>query len=182
MRTGSIAKRYATALLQVAQEDKKIQAYLEELTRVQQVLADHPQLRNLLGSPVVKSEQKKAIFRDLQGKLSLSPAVTHLLFILVDQDRLGDLPLVILIYRDRADEISGQLRVEVTAAAALGAQREKLQAILEKHFKKKMLMEVKVDPEILGGLIVRMQDNIFDGSLRRELERVKEAIEKQAVA
>lgn len=182
MRSGSVAKRYALALIQVAQEDGKVDAYQKELEQLQELMRDNRELQTILRSPVVKPAAKKRIFQEMGAKVGLSPAVKHLIFVLIDQDRVLDLPLVTLIYRDMTDEILGQVRVLVTAAVPLGPQGDKLKGILEKRLKMKVLLDVKTDPEILGGLVVQIRDQVFDGSLMRELEKVKASIQKRAVA
>ncbi len=182
MKQGSIAKRYATALIKVAQEQGQVERFMEDLERLHRQFEGHSHLQSILDSPVVRPSQKKQILKALLPKFSLSPALVNLMNILIDNDRVFTLPMIYLLYRDMSDELLGRVRIEVRAAVPLGAQEEKLKAVLEKRLKKKVLMEVKVEPEILGGLIVRVQDQVLDASLKRDLERIKEDIARRAVA
>ncbi|MCE9624189.1 MAG: F0F1 ATP synthase subunit delta [Deltaproteobacteria bacterium] len=182
MRQGSIAKRYASALLQVAQDQGKVDEYQQELQLLVQTFVANPGLQTAMTSPVVPPSKKMAIFTALAPKLGISVSVRNLIHILVDQERISELGLIDLIYRDLSDELKGRVRVQVTSAVALGANEAKLKAVLESSLKQEVQIEAKVDPEILGGLVVRVQDRIFNASLKGELERLKESLTAEAVA
>ncbi len=182
MRGGSVAKRYATALIRVAQETGKLEAIQKELEAVNLAMVDNPELKGILESPIVKPSQKTLLWGQIQNRLKMTPYLDHLLQILIDQKRVGLLPLIGLLYRDMADEWMGQVRVKVKTAVALGAHQNKLQALLEKSLGKKVLLEVQTDPSLLAGFVIQIQDKVFDATLKRDLERLQESIEKQAVA
>jgi F-type H+-transporting ATPase subunit delta len=182
MREASVAKRYAHALIGAAQESGKLTEFHGELERVVQAVRDNRDLKAALESPVLPPSQKKALFDGIQEKLKLVPAVANLVRILIDQERVDILPMIGLLFRDMADEALGQVRVQVKAAAALGDEAKALQKILEKALGKKVILQVTVVPELLGGLFVRVKDYVFDGSLKRELERIKASVVEKAVA
>ena len=182
MRQGSIAKRYATALLQVAQDQGKVEEYQQELQIIVQTFAANSGLQIAMTSPVVPPSKKIALFNALVPKLGISTIMGNLMHVLVDQERISELNLIALIYRDLSDALKGRVRVQVTSAVALGANEAKLKAVLEKTLKQEVQIEAKVDPEILGGLVVQVQDRIFNASLKGELERLKESLTAEAVA
>jgi F-type H+-transporting ATPase subunit delta len=182
MRQGSIAKRYATALLQVAQEQGKIDEFQQQLESIAQTLSQHPTLQTALASPVVAPSKKKSLFAALAAKLGINPSLGNLMSALIDNDRIPELNLLVLIFRDLADEQKGRVRVRVSSATPLGANEAKLKAILEKSLKLEVLLEAQVDPKLLGGLVVRVQDRVFDASLQGELDRLKESLTAEAVA
>jgi ATP synthase, F1 delta subunit len=179
---GGVAKRYASALVGVAKELGRIDEVQQELLKVGAEFKNYPALNQVMNSPIVKPTQKKEILKALAPKLSLSPTVVNLLQLMIDQDRLSALPVLVLIYRDQADEVLGRVRVQVKSATPLGAHEQRLKSVLEKSLKKEILMEFSVEPQILGGLVVRVKDQVFDASLKRELERLREKIAEQAVA
>ncbi|HCU25960.1 MAG TPA: F0F1 ATP synthase subunit delta, partial [Deltaproteobacteria bacterium] len=84
--------------------------------------------------------------------------------------------------RDMADERKGRIRVQVTSAVDLGDHQVQLKAILEKVLKQEVIFEAKVDPKLLGGLVLQVKDRIFDASLKGELERLRENLIAKAVA
>lgn len=182
LKQGSIAKRYSNALVGVAQEEKRIDEVYQELVRVDAEFRQNPTLNQVMNSPVVRPTQKKDILKALAPRLQLSPIVENLLMLMIDNDRLDALQVLVLIYRDQADEVLGRVRVQVKTATPLGAHEQRLKSVLEKTLKKQIIMEVVVDPQILGGLVVRVQDQVFDASLQRELEKLRELISEQAVA
>jgi F-type H+-transporting ATPase subunit delta len=182
MKQGSAAKRYASALLQVAQEQGKVAAFDTELQSLNDGFRSSPALQTAMNSPVVPPSKKKAILDGLCAKLGLSASLRNLVHILIDNGRSNEIPLIALIYRDLADELEGRVRVRVTSAAPLGDNEAKLKTILEKTLKQQVILESKVDPEILGGVVVRVQDRVFDASIKGELERWKEALSSEAVA
>lgn len=182
MRQGSIAKRYATALLQVALEQGKLDEFEQQLQTISQAFAQNPVLQSAMASPVVAHSKKKALFTALAPKLGISPIVGNLIQVLIDHERVPELPLIGLIFRDLADEQKGRVRVQVTSATPLGGTEAKLKGILENSLKQQVLLETKVDPGLLGGLVVRVQDRVFDASLKGELDRLKETLTAEAVA
>ena len=182
MRSGPVAKRYASALLQVASIEQKVSEYLNQLENLVMVLRANRELQSFLTSPIVKGSRKKEFFKSIQDKMQLSPTIVRFMYVLLDHDHGDAISLIYYLYRDMADEILGQLRVAVVSASPLGAQEEKLKSILTAKFQRKILLDVKVDPKVLGGLVIQVKDLVFDGSLKRELERVKSAIVQKAVA
>lgn len=182
MRGGSVAKRYATALLLVAQEQGVLDQVSQDLERVSEVVRQNSGLKQALESPVVAPSKKKQVLKDLQDKLQLHSSVYHLILVLIDQDRMDTLGLLALVFRDMADEALGQVRVQVRSAVPLGESQDLLKATLEKTLGKKVLLQTQVQPEILGGLSIQVGDRVFDGSLKAQLEHLKQSVVKRAVA
>lgn len=182
MRGGSIAKRYATALIRVARERNRLEPVQKELSALAEVVAQNPRLKEALETPVITPSKKKALFAALRDKIALGEEVSNLVKVLIDQERFEVLPLLQLIFRDLSDAALGQVRVQVQSATPLGEQEVQLQTVLEKALGKKVLLEVEVRPQLIGGLAVRVGDKIFDGTLKKKLEGIKERIVRKAVA
>lgn len=181
MKQGSIAKRYATALLQVALEQGKIDQFQSELEAVDQAFLQNPNLQSAMTSPVIPASKKKELSKVLVAKMGLCSTVGNLLHVLVDNERISEFHLLTLLFRDLADAEKGRVRVQVTSAAPLGSHEGKLKSILEKTLKQEVLLETQVDPQILGGVVVQVQDRVFNASLKGELDRLKESLTAEAV-
>lgn len=183
MKGGSVAKRYAAALLSVAQEQGKLAKAQGDLEGFAALVAENSALREALGSPVLAASKKLAVFEALQQKLNLEPAVQNVLKLMIERDRFEALPLMTLLFRDLADETLGQVRVQVRVAAPLeAAQEAQLKEILGQTLHAKILLQTTVDPDLLGGLYVQVAGKVFDASLKKELEVLKQNIVERAVA
>lgn len=177
----AVAKRYATAFFKLAQEEGNLAQYGKELAEVTELVDTSPELRHTLESPVVPASAKKGLLKTLQSKSKWSVALLNLLQVMVDQERMTELKLLHLDFSQMADQALGQVRVKVHTVAPLGEEEDRLKGALEKALGKKVLLETVMDKEVLGGFKVQVGDQVFDASLKRELESLKEKILAEAV-
>ncbi len=182
MRGGSAAKRYARALLIVAQGQNQVDVVDQDLQKLSIELKAHQELRQVLESPVVKPSVKQTVFEKVAERLKLAPSLINLVRVLIDRDRMEVLVLLARIYQDLADESLGRVRVQVKSAGPLEEQEAQLKALLEKSLGKQVLMETQVDSSLLGGFTIQVNDRVFDASLKHELERIKEEVIQKAIA
>src|SRR5262245_54678867 len=175
MIQGSIGRRYARAFLDIVREKGDLEASLTELESFGEVLRSSEEMRLLMTDPEFGPEKRKKIFVTLSERLRFSPATVNFLKLLIDRDRLGFYESVLRHYRELTDEALGRVRVYVHVLDPLGeAATKKLQKILEKITQRKVLLEMESDPNILGGMVIKIQDMVFDGSVRSALHRMKE--------
>ena len=179
MSTSAISKRYAKALVSLGSEQKKIDAYGEELARVSTLVASEDLLRLLLESPTLAVEKKSAIFAEIMDKLKLSDGMRDFLGLLVEKDRMMYLPQIEQNFQELADELSGTLRARVTAAVELdNKQKKAISAELEKQTGKKVELTVDVDAALIGGLRTEIGGRLFDGSVKTQLKRIEDTLTK----
>jgi F-type H+-transporting ATPase subunit delta len=169
-----VTRRYASALFSAAQKTGMVDAVQNELD----MLAGHwettPQLRQAMESPLLPDDKKLSILDKLFGT-EISPLTKSFLRVLVEKDREDILVDVQRQFRQQADAARGLLRAKALVAAPLDPNQEKaLVAGLQDRTGKTIALEVAVDPGILGGVVVRMEDTIIDGSVRGSLERLRE--------
>jgi F-type H+-transporting ATPase subunit delta len=177
--TNAIARRYAKALIQLAAEEGAVEKYYDELSGFGSVLAAHHGFAALLSSPAFTIEKKKAMLQDAVDKLPLSKTVTNFFFLLLEKNRLDQLPSIIAGYRGFADELSGLLRSTVTSALPLeDIQVEEIKAVLERNTGKTILLKVAYDPSLIGGVVTKIGDTIFDGSIKTQLGRIQDILQK----
>jgi F-type H+-transporting ATPase subunit delta len=179
LSASALTRRYAKALVELAVEQQAIDRYGEELTTVNAVLGREALLRQLLESPTLVMEKKSAMLSDLAAALELSAGMRNFLGLVLSKGRIGYLPQIEENYRRLADELSGVLRAQVTSAVALDeAQQQAIGAGLEKQTGKKVALNVKVDPQLIGGVQAEIGGRLFDGSVRTQLQRIEESLTK----
>lgn len=163
-----VAKRYARAMFEVASAQGAVDRVEEELFALAQTITSSPQLGQWLAHPHVTGEQKKEAFRPVLSKVM--EITGNLLFLLIDRHRESELPAIAAAYKQLADEARGTADAEVTTATPMAEEDQKrLAAVFEKILGKKVRIIHQVDPEILGGVIVRIGDRLYDGSLKTKL-------------
>jgi len=179
LSASALTRRYAKALVELAVEQQAVDRYGEELATVNAVLAREGLLRQLLESPTLALEKKAAMLNDLAAALELSPRMSDFLGLVLSKGRIGYLPQIEDAYRRLADELSGVLRARITAAVELdAAQQQAIGASLEKQTGKKVALNVKVDPQLIGGVQAEIGGRLFDGSVRTQLQRIEESLTK----
>ena len=169
MRAEIIARNYAETLLALAERHggadglDRFGAAIEGLA---ETLRSDPRLRQFLETPRVRPEQKKDALR--QALAGRAPDLfTRFVLVLVDKRRQGLLPEIALAYRDLVDARMGRARVDVTISHQPDAAlQEEIRGALEAQLGRTVIPTFRVDPELLGGMVLRLGDEILDSSLR----------------
>jgi F-type H+-transporting ATPase subunit delta len=178
MVTGSIARRYAKALFSLALEGDRAETWSDALLALKDAVQGSPELRDVLENPVYSREQRRAVVGRLAGALALDPEPTNLLALLADRNRLGHLAAVVDHFRDLADAHLGRIRATVTSAVPLGEDAAQAIALrLAANARAKVLLDLAVDPDLLGGVVAQVGSLVFDGSLRTQLEALRRKLE-----
>ena len=178
MTNKTAALRYARALLDVAVKERADLEQIEnELSQFADLLKRYPTLAKVLLNPAVPVPRKRAAVAELLAQARLSPILSKLIALLADRDRLVLLPDLLAAYRDRLLDHRHVVRAEVTTAAPVDAGRvQAIQNSLAKVTGRTVTMATKVDPSIIGGLVARIGSTVYDGSVTRQLERMKERL------
>lgn len=174
-----VAKRYARALIQIGKEDGQYERYGQDLRAFGEILEESPELRAVLENPIYNREQKKALFHALKDKLDLAPLVVNFILLLIDKRRLGYFKEIVRCYEGLMDEVAGRMRARVLSAvplpeASLKAIQRQLAAITGKE----VLIAAEEDPGLIGGVVAQIGDLVYDGSIRTQLEKIKETLLK----
>jgi F-type H+-transporting ATPase subunit delta len=176
-----VARVYATALLKAAQKSGKLDDVLEELrSLVEDVCATQPVFENFLISPSIGRDRRaEALRRALEGKAS--DLFLNFLLVLNQHDRLNILQPLLLECRILSRKIKGQQYVHVRTAVPLpDDQREKLIQQLRQSMELEPTLLSVVDPEIIGGMIVRIGDWLYDASVRTKLLNIRKHLFESA--
>jgi F-type H+-transporting ATPase subunit delta len=169
-----LAERYAAALFELADERHALDEVAANLRELRAMLAHSSDLMRMVRSPVLsRAEQGKAI-EALAEQASLSKLTRDFLAIVAHNRRLFAVPAMIRAYLDKLAERRGEVTAEITAAQALSeAQQNSLGEQLRRVVGGRVAIDVKVDPSLLGGMIVRIGSRMVDGSLKGQLQRLQ---------
>jgi F-type H+-transporting ATPase subunit delta len=170
--TARLARVYAAALMAAAGD--RADAVGEELDAlVTDVLAGRPEVERFLTSGAVGRKAKAAVLEAAFGS-GVSDVLRNFLGVLNQNNRLGLLRAVAAAYRRLRDEAAGRVRVTVTTAVPLtDEQTQKLRQTLSAQLKAEPILEARTDPDLLGGLVVRVGDRVYDTSVRTRLETLR---------
>jgi F-type H+-transporting ATPase subunit delta len=173
----NVARRYARAIFEIGVEGKNLTTLVEHVAGVASAYDGHEELQKALDNPLVAAEAKRAILSELADKVGVLPVVKHTLLLLGDRRRLHALPAIAQLLREMSDSKEGVLRAEVVTAVKLSeSYYAKLQAQLEKMTGQKVAIDRREDPSILAGVIARIGDRVYDGSLKARLEELRTSL------
>lgn len=178
MSNAIIAQRYARALLDIARESQSTARFQEALDRFAQAATLQPDLLPILGEEHFPVAQRHAVVKALAVPLALDPLVVNFLKLLIDRRRIDIFPDVLTAYQALAADSAGVVTAQVTTAAPV-VDVDILHSIEQAvaTLKRKQVRTVtQVNPALIGGVVVRVGDEIFDGSIAAELRRMKKVL------
>jgi F-type H+-transporting ATPase subunit delta len=174
MREDTIARIYAAAVMQAAEEKGKRKAILDELVSLAEILDAEPDFRSFLESPQIDRNVKKQAIETMFGD-KLDRLTKNFLGVLLDKNRQYLIGRIAHEYRRLDDEKEGIMEVLVTSARPVDADfREEIRAGLERRLEGPVRLTVDVNPSLIGGITIRYEDRLLDGSIRRRLEDLRE--------
>jgi F-type H+-transporting ATPase subunit delta len=177
MTTGSIPVRYARALLALAEERQDLPTVQREWKDLADTFTTSPALGPSLANSRVPIARRERLLGDLLDRLPASPATRSAARLLLCKGRILLLPEVAGAFEKMVEARTGRARATVTTAVPVGEdQQRRMQEALERLTGRKLTVERQVDPEILGGVVARVGDVLYDGSLRAALARLREKL------
>jgi F-type H+-transporting ATPase subunit delta len=173
----SLAGRYASALFDLARDERQIDAVSRSLDSLNQALVDSRELSHLVASPLVDREDAGKAFAAIAKKLNLDPIAANFLGVLARNGRKGQLAQVIRLFRRLAADHRGETTAEVVSAHPLSDEQvTKLKAQLKARAGRDVTIDARTDPQILGGLIIKLGSEMIDSSLKTKLNRLAQAM------
>ena len=177
MSNRSSAARYARALLDVSRVEGDPQVAERDLSAFLSLVRSNATLDRVLTSPGVPAARKAALVCELLSRLHFTPPVARLLTMLAQRDRLVLLPDLVEEYGKRLMEHLRVVRAEVTTAVPLPPERlEALRTTLAEKTGRTVKVTASVDPGLIGGVVTRIGSVVYDGSVKRQLERIRETL------
>ncbi|MBK7973741.1 MAG: ATP synthase F1 subunit delta [Deltaproteobacteria bacterium] len=172
-----VGRRYARALFELALEDGSVERVAGELDALAATMKGSEELREVLSFPTNTAELRKNVFGAVADRLGTGPLVRNLVQLLIDRNRMTAFAASATCFRELADEHQGQLRGEVVSARPLSDdQLAAVRTKLEQMTGKRVLLETREDPSLIGGLVARVGNTLFDSSIRTQLEGIKRAM------
>lgn len=171
----TVARRYATALADVVTERGEAQEVQRELTAWQTMMQSSEQLTEVFRNPTVPYEQKRKVLNALIARARVRPTTANFLQVLLQNQRLADLSVVNERFAQVLDERSGVVSALVTTARPVPqSSQEALRSKLTALTGKSVRLSFTTDEELIGGIMTRIGSTIYDGSVRNQLQQVKE--------
>ncbi|CAA9539419.1 MAG: ATP synthase delta chain [uncultured Sphingosinicella sp.] len=172
-----LAGRYATALFELARDEKQLEAVGASLATLRQTLRDSEDFRELTTSPLISREQATGAVAATASAMRLDPITTNFLGVLARNRRLGQLGAIIRTFNMLAAGHRGETTAEVTSAHPLtDDQVSALRQNLRTRIGRDVAVDLNVDPTILGGLVVKIGSQMIDGSIRTKLNTLAHAM------
>jgi F-type H+-transporting ATPase subunit delta len=170
-RTNTRALRFAEAAFAVARDSNQLDAWLGALKQASSIYDNHA-AEVFLTSPVEPADKKRAVLRELLP--GVSPEVQRFLAILAHRDRLDLVPEIATVFERLVNEHKGIAVAQVTTAVPIDErQKTQIASKLARRLGKTIVLETRVDPDILGGVVAQVGDDVIDGSVRGRLERLR---------
>ena len=177
----SLAGRYASALFGLARDERQIESVAGSLDALNQALADSREFSQLVASPLVDRDDAAKAFAAVGETLGVDAITANFLQVLARNGRKGQLQPVIRAFRRLAAEHRGETTAEVVTAHPLkDDQVARLKAQLKGRAGRDVAIETRVDPEILGGIKIKLGSQMIDASIRTKLNRLAQAMKGES--
>lgn len=174
-----VSRRYAKALLSLGREDGQFQEYGKDLQEFAQFCRDYEDFRGVIANKVFAVEDRREILDVVLKRSTFSDMVKNFLRLLLDKNRIGAVEEITAYYEKLTDEISNVARAEIITPRPLKEDAmTRLEQTLGELTAKKVRISVREDGSLIGGIIVKIGDLILDGSIKAQLEGLKESLKR----
>jgi F-type H+-transporting ATPase subunit delta len=176
----SIARKYARALLAIGLKDGNYEALGKDLEKVAALLRENKELRSILLSAIYPTVTRKGIAQKVCAPLALSKSTADFIQLLIDRERIDHFFEIAKSYESLSDAVAHRLRATLVTAMSLSPQLvTEIKNQLEATTQKQVILSVKEDPSLIGGVLTKIGNVIYDGSLRTQLLKARENLYKE---
>lgn len=174
---GGLAGRYANALFELAQDQKAVDAVSADLAALRRALDSSADLTRLVKSPVFSAQDQGKALKAVLSQMGAGELTSKFILLLASKRRLSALTGIMKAYETLVAKSRGETQAEVTSPRALSdAEVTELKAVLKSKLGKEPRLHAKVDPSLLGGLVVKVGSRMIDSSLRTKLDGLRAAM------
>ena len=177
MVTGSLARRYARAVVEIGTAHGNLDKLGADLRALAKAMHDSSELVTALINPAIRRADRRKVIDGLLQWISAAPHTRNVVYLLLDGERMASLAAIAREVDAMIEARAGRMSAEVTSARPLDAtQLSEIINALEKLSGKKVAVTRREDPELLGGVVAKLGDTIYDGSLRTQLRTLRDEL------
>ena len=174
-----LARRYAKAIFDIGSQQGGLEKMGADLRTLAKAMHDSAELQSLLGNPAIKKADRRKIIDALLQRIGVVTVTRNTVYLLLDGERLGSLPAISRELDAMIEAKAGRVAAEVVSAKPLDpSQLSQITATLEKLSGKKVSVTTRQDAELLGGVVAKVGDTVYDGSLRTQLRNLRDELSK----
>lgn len=175
MVTGSLARRYARAVLEIGTANGNLDKIGADLRALAKPMHESAELVTVLTNPAIRRADRRRVIDGLLERIGAAPHSKNLVYLLLDGERLASLEAISREVDVMIEAKAGRMAAEVTSARPLDAgQLSQIITALEKLSGKKVAVTHREDPDLLGGVVAKLGDTVYDGSLRTQLRVLRD--------
>jgi F-type H+-transporting ATPase subunit delta len=179
MVTGSLARRYARAVVEIGTANGNLDKIGADLRSLAKAMRESAELVTALTNPAIRRADRRRVIDGLLQKIGADALSKNLVYLLLDGERLASVEAISREVDVMIEAKAGRMAAEVTSAKPLDAgQLSQITAALEKLSGKKVAVTNRADPELLGGVVAKLGDTVYDGSLRTQLRTLRDELTK----
>ncbi len=179
MVTGSLARRYARAIVQIGVAANNLDKLGADLRSFAAAMKTSEELVELLTNPAIRRSDRRKVLDAVLARLQAEPATKNLVAVLLDGERVANLPMISREVDQMIEARAGRVSADITSATELTpAQVTQLTTVLERLSGKKVDVIKHVDPSLIGGVVAQVGDVVYDGSLRSQLHQLRDELTK----
>lgn len=172
-----LAGRYANAVFELAQDQNAVDRVADDFATLKKLIETVPDFAMLVRSPLLSREDQARALKPVLAKVGVSELTTKFMLLLTDKRRLYVLAGIITSYNRLVAKLKGEVEAEVTSARALSdSETTELKAVLKARLGREPRLNTKVDPALLGGLVVKVGSRMIDSSIRTKLTGIRAAM------
>jgi F-type H+-transporting ATPase subunit delta len=179
MVTGSLARRYARAVIEIGTANGTLDKMGADLRALATAMHSSPELVTALTNPAIRRADRRRVIEALLERIGAAPHTRNLVYLLLDGERMASVEAISREVNAMIEARSGRVSAEVTSARPLDAtQLSQIINALEKLSGKKVAVTRREDPALLGGVVAKVGDTVYDGSLRTQLRTLRDELTK----
>lgn len=174
-----LARRYAKAVIDLAQEAGILREVGEDLDRIADLFHESEDLVNVFSDPTVASEAKERVLAEILEKGGVQDLTMKFIHVVLQKGRILGVGEIAGAYRDLMDQLENRIRAKVVTAGRLSdEEKDRIRDALSRISGKDVLLELEVDESLLGGAVAYMGSQVYDGSIKNQLTQIKDNLSK----